>query len=304
MKVRIATRGSALALWQAEFVARSIETWHAGCSTELVVIKTTGDRVTDRPLAEIGGKGLFVKEIQEAVLTDRADIAVHSMKDLPNDERSPLILACVPERADARDVLIISPSISGQSLGDLSHGSRLGTSSLRRACQVRAVRPDIEIVPFRGNLDTRLRKVEEGVVDAAIVAAAGLVRLGWSAKIRAYLSAEAFVPAGAQGALAIETMPDRQDLLQLLAPLHHEPSATRVLAERAFLARMQGSCSAPLGVYAEASGGALTMRAVAGRVSDGTILQVAGTAAGTEGVALGIRLADELIARGAQSFWQ
>ena len=245
-KLTIATRGSRLALWQAEHVRALLEREHT-LSIELLVLKTKGDIILDVPLAKVGGKGLFVKEIEEALLDGRADLAVHSMKDVPMELPEGLILGVVPRRECAEDLLL---SEHCDSLNALPAGARIGTSSLRRQAQILALRPDVTVLSLRGNVDTRLRKLKDGEFDAIIMAAAGMRRLGLTARHMIPLVPPAFLPAAGQGALGIEFHEDRHDLRDLLAFMDHEPTRVCVEAERGFLAGLEGGCQVPIAAHA------------------------------------------------------
>ena len=247
----IASRGSQLALWQAHWVQQQLAA--LGYASRIDVIRTTGDKITDVPLAQVGAKGLFTKEIEEALLDGRADLAVHSLKDLPTELPVGLVLAATPEREDPRDAIV------GCRLADLPSGAKLGTSSLRRAAQLRKARPDLRIEPVRGNLDTRLRKLDEGQYDAIVLAAAGLKRLGWESRIAEILPPEIVCPAVGQGALAIETAAGRTGPG---ARLNHAPTQSAVTAERALLGALGGGCQVPIGAYATVTGGRLSLQAV------------------------------------------
>lgn len=244
--LRIGTRGSALALWQAEWVRSQLLAVHKGLTIELLVIKTAGDKILDVPLAQVGGKGLFVKEIEEALLDGRADLAVHSVKDMPAELPAGLHLAIMPPREDARDVLVSRNSIG---LGQLPRGARLGTSSLRRTAQLLHVRPDLRIETLRGNVDTRLRKLESEGLDAIVLAAAGLKRMGLSHVVSEYLPPEQFLPAVGQGALGIETRIDDSLTKQTVRSLAHQDTMITVSAERAFLRQLEGGCQVPIGAH-------------------------------------------------------
>ncbi len=246
-KLIIATRGSQLALWQAEHVKALLEKEHEGLSVELLRIKTKGDKILDVPLAKVGGKGLFVKEIEDALLEGKADLAVHSMKDVPMVLPNGLILACIPEREVTQDVLL---SVNFANLQALPQGAHVGTSSLRRQSQLLALRPDLRISPLRGNVDTRLRKLTEGEYDAIVLAAAGVKRLGLSAPYMHNLEADIFLPAVGQGALGIECLSSRQDVIDALAFMEHRPTRVCVEAERSFLATLEGGCQVPIAGYA------------------------------------------------------
>jgi hydroxymethylbilane synthase len=249
----IATRGSALALWQANHVRDRLLALEPSLMIELLILKTTGDLIQDRPLAEVGGKGLFVKEIEEALLDRRADIAVHSMKDVPAELAPGLTMAAISEREDPADALITR---TGGGLAELPAGARLGTSSLRRACQLKALRPDLEIVPLRGNVPTRIRRLDDGALDAIVLAAAGLRRLGYEGRISQRLDPETVsIPAAGQGALGIETRAGDGGTIQLLRDsCQHDDDATCVTAERAFLAELFGGCQAPMAAHARLDG--------------------------------------------------
>ena len=256
-KITIGTRGSALALTQANWVADKLRKQHPGLTVELLIIKTKGDKILDVPLAKVGGKGLFVKEIEDALLDGRADLAVHSMKDVPTILPEGLGVAVIPEREDFRDALVTA---NGLGFEALPPGARVGTSSLRRRSQLLRSRPDLDIVSLRGNLDTRLRKLVDEKLDAIVVAAAGLARMNLSGRAHQFLEPELMIPAIAQGALGLETRNDDRRLLDLISFLHHETSAVRVSAERAFLRTMEGGCQVPLGALAKLDGDRLFLK--------------------------------------------
>ena len=257
--IRIGTRGSPLALLQAQEVRRRlVASGQAEAATEIVVIRTSGDRIQDRPLAEAGGKGLFTKEIEEALLAGTIDLAVHSMKDMPTALPAGLDLAAILPREDVRDGFI---SLKAESLAALPHGAVVGTSSLRRAAQVRRLRPDIRIVGFRGNVETRLQKLADGVADATLLAVAGLKRLGRADRITEALAPETMLPAVAQGAIGVEIRSDDSAVRHALAALDDPATALCVAAERAFLARLEGSCRTPIAGLAELADGQLRLRA-------------------------------------------
>jgi hydroxymethylbilane synthase len=257
--IRIATRGSPLALAQAREVQQRLEVAHGPGrhAFEIRAIKTTGDRIQDRPLAEAGGKGLFTKEIEEALLAGEADIAVHSMKDMPTELPTGLAVNCYLPREDVRDAFI---SHTASSLGDLPQGAVIATSSLRRQAQVKHLRPDLAVVAMRGNVETRLRKLQEGSADATLLAMAGLKRLGLGDRVTAPMSTEEMLPAVAQGAIGVETRNDDFVIARVLAPINHEPTALAVTAERAFLAKLEGSCRTPIAALAELDGSRFTFR--------------------------------------------
>ena len=246
-RITLATRKSPLALAQARAFVAELRAHHPELVVEELLVTTTGDRIQDRPLSEVGGKALFVKEIEEALFDGRADFAVHSLKDVPAFLPDGLVIGCVPRREDPRDVLV---SKSGALLVDLPAKSRIGTSSLRRKLQLLALRPELEVLPIRGNVDTRLRKAESGEVDAIVLARAGLIRLGFTARETEVLSVEAMIPAVAQGALGIEHRADDAALHELLAPLSHQETKISVTAERAVLRVVEGNCQLPVAAHA------------------------------------------------------
>jgi hydroxymethylbilane synthase len=255
-RLRIGTRGSALALWQAEWVKTQLLAAHVELAVELLVIKTTGDKILDVPLAKVGGKGLFVKEIEEALLDGRADLAVHSVKDMPAELPEGLHLAVMPPREDPRDALI---SRNGAGLQALPHGARVGTSSLRRAAQLLHLRPDLRIETLRGNVDTRLRKLGSEGFDAIVLAAAGLKRMELSHVVSEYLEPERILPAVGQGALGIETRTGDGFTNEMVTSLAHQQTMTIVRAERAFLKRLEGGCQVPIGAHATMEGETLIL---------------------------------------------
>lgn len=297
-RIVIASRESALALWQARHVQSRLAELYPRVEITVLGLTTEGDRRLDVSLAKIGGKGLFTKELEDALASGRADIAVHSMKDVPMHLPPGFALAAVMEREDPRDAFV-----SGRypGLAALPASARVGTSSLRRECQLRARHPRIEVRPLRGNVSTRLRKLDEGAFDAIVLAAAGLKRLGLAQRVKALLDPEESLPAPGQGALGLECRAERVDLLELLEPLAHGDTTHCVTAERALSRTLSGSCNVPLGAYAELHGGDLRLRAFVG-TPDGTRMiagERAGPAAGAE--ALGIALGGELKARGADA---
>ncbi len=247
-KLRIGTRGSQLALWQANFIKSSIDDLFPELEVEIITIRTTGDRITDRPLSMVGGKGLFVKEIESALLNKEIDLAVHSMKDMPGELPQGLVIGAIPERENPFDVMI---SKDNKLLADYPAGARIGTSSLRRGSQLKAFRADLEIVSIRGNLDTRIKKLKSGEYDAIVLAAAGLIRLGQADEITQYLDETLMVPAVGQGALCIETRENDVDIAPVMAKLDHDPTRTCVIGERAFLKQIEGSCHIPVACFGE-----------------------------------------------------
>jgi hydroxymethylbilane synthase len=294
LKLRIGTRGSLLALWQAEHVKGLLTA--RGHEVELHKITTTGDQVLDRRLESIGGKGAFLKEIEEAMLAGQVDLAVHSLKDVPTALPAGLSLCAYLERADPRDALL---SNSGKRLESLPAGARVGTTSLRRSSQVKAMRPDLHVDDLRGNVDTRIRRLRERHYDAILLAMAGLVRLGRTGEVTQILEPDAFVPAPGQGAIALECRQDDADTRAAAAALDHAPTARAVTAERALLAALEGGCNVPLGAHAAPGPGGLRLRAFVARADGSTILR--GEDTGDDPEELGRRVAADLLARGA---WQ
>ena len=296
--IRIGTRASLLAVTQSTWVKNQIERQHPGTTVELVKIITKGDKILDVPLAKVGGKGLFVKEIEDALLDGRVDLAVHSMKDVPAELPAGLHVAIVPEREIPFDAFI---SVKCKSLAELPQGAVIGTSSLRRKSQLAALRPDLEIKDLRGNLDTRLKKLDEGVYDAIILAGAGLNRLGMQNRITALFSPEQMLPAIGQGALGIELREADSDLLAGLQFLHHADTAAAVAAERAFLLRLEGGCQVPIGGFATVAGGAVQLTGLIASLDGKTVFkeQLAGPIA--KATEIGITLAERLLAAGGKA---
>ncbi|BED87636.1 porphobilinogen deaminase [Pseudoalteromonas sp. MM1] len=294
--VRIATRKSALALWQAEFVKAQLEHFHADVRVELVPMSTQGDIILDTPLAKIGGKGLFVKELEQAMLDGRADIAVHSMKDVPVEFPEGLALHTICEREDPRDAFV---SNNYANLSELPKGAVVGTSSLRRQCQIRALRPDLEIKDLRGNVNTRLAKLDDGQYDAIILAAAGLLRLKMDDRIADYIEPEVSLPANGQGAVGIECRIDDEVTKALLAPLEHTQTRIRVNAERAMNRHLEGGCQVPIGAYALVNGEQVHLRGLVGAVDGSEILHDEVTGHINDAEAIGVELAKKLLAQGA-----
>ncbi|MGA4320145.1 hydroxymethylbilane synthase [Ectopseudomonas hydrolytica] len=297
-EIRIATRKSALALWQAEYVKARLEQAHPGLLVSLVPMVSRGDKLLDAPLAKIGGKGLFVKELETALLENEADIAVHSMKDVPMDFPEGLGLYCICEREDPRDAFV---SNTYDSLDALPAGSVVGTSSLRRQAQLLARRPDLKIQFLRGNVNTRLAKLDAGEYDAIILAAAGLIRLGFQDRIRSSISTEDSLPAGGQGAVGIECRSADAEIHALLAPLHHRETALRVTAERALNKRLNGGCQVPIACYALLENDQLWLRGLVGQPDGGLLLRAEDRAASSDAEALGVRVAEALLAQGAEA---
>ena len=295
-RVRIATRKSPLALWQAEYVRDRLLEAHPGLQVELLKMTTQGDKILDSPLAKIGGKGLFVKELEQGMLEGRADIAVHSMKDVPAEFPPGLHLAVVCEREDARDAFV-SNTYAG--LNDLPQGARVGTSSLRRQCQLNEKRPDLEILTLRGNVNTRLAKLDAGEYDAIILASAGLLRLGMAERITEYLDTRVSLPAVGQGAVGIECREDDARIHALLASLNDAPTHIRVTAERAMNRRLEGGCQVPIAGYAVLDGNNLILRGLVGRPDGSEVVRGEVSGPQEEAEQLGIALAEDLLKRGA-----
>ena len=294
--IRIATRKSPLALWQAEFVKAELERFHPGIQVELVPMSTKGDKILDTPLAKVGGKGLFVKELEVAMLEGRADIAVHSMKDVPMEFPQGLGLSVICEREDPQDAFV---SNQYGSIDELPQGSIVGTSSLRRQCQLKAQRPDLEIRDLRGNLGTRLGKLDDGQYDAIILASAGLIRLEMPERIAQKIPVDFILPAGGQGAVGIECRVDDSETQNLLAPLNHADTATRIIAERAVNNRLQGGCQVPIGAFAQLDGNQLTIDALVGSLDGEQIIQKQISGPRDNAEQMGIEIAEQLLASGA-----
>ncbi len=286
----IGSRGSALALWQARHIASKLH--ELGAETRLEIIKTTGDKIQDVPLAQVGGKGLFTKEIEEALLAGTIDLAVHSLKDMPTEIPQGLTLAAIPEREDPRDALV------GATLADLKEGVRVGTSSLRRAAQLHALKRGLVIETLRGNVDTRLHKLDEGRHDAIVLAAAGLRRLGWEDRIRELIPADVMCPAAGQGALAIETRGDGGTAWKLVQRLDHAESRAAVDAERALLAVLGGGCQVPIGAHARIEAGAVHLQAIVASPDGARVIR--GELAGIDPLIVGAELGRRLLEGGAR----
>lgn len=294
--VRIASRGSELALWQARWVQDRLAR-HTDRAVEIEVIRTTGDRVQDVPLSWIGDRGLFTKEIDGAILDGRADIAVHSLKDVPTRVPDGLRLAAVTQREDPRDVLVTGSGAG--TIADLPSGARIGTSSLRRRAQLRRLRPDLEVLDLRGNLNTRMRRLDDGDYDGILLAAAGVLRLGWRERITEWLDPEEWLPAVGQGALAVVVREDDADAEALLDPLHDPDTAAAVGAERAFLASLEGGCQVPIAALARVDGDQLYLDGLVAGLDGETVLRSRREGAVKDAAAIGTALAEELIAEGA-----
>lgn len=291
--LRIGTRGSLLAKWQAEFIRKQLFA-ATGIEPEIVIVKTTGDRMHQAPVAQIGGKGIFIKELEEALLAETIDLAVHSVKDIPTEIPSRMMFPAVCRRDDVRDCLV------GSTLASLRHGARLGTSSLRRQAQLRHLRPDLDLRDLRGNVDTRLRKVESGEYEAVVVSKAGLDRLGLSQRISEVLSPEVCMPAVGQGAIAVECRLKDTEAGDLLAPLDHAETRAAVIAERALLGALHGGCQVPMGAWARIERGELVMDACVSSVDGTQCVKQRAVAAPEQAGQLGEHMARLLIDAGAQ----
>ena len=295
--LRIATRKSPLALWQAEHVRGRLQAEHPGLQIDLVTMSTQGDRVLDSPLARIGGKGLFVKELEQALLGGRADIAVHSMKDVPAELPEGLGIGAILEREDPRDAFVSSQFIS---IGGLPQGARVGTSSLRRQCQLRAARPDLQILDLRGNVGTRLSKLDGGEYDAIVLACAGLRRLGMEERITCAISPGEMLPAIAQGVIGIECRLDDVRVADLIKQLAHAETSLRTRAERSMNAALAGGCQAPVAGYSELRDGLIEIRGLVGWPDGSEIIRADISGPPEDAESMGRQLADELLARGGR----
>jgi hydroxymethylbilane synthase len=296
-KICIATRGSKLALWQSNHVKAVLEKENPGLEVELLVLKTKGDKILDVALAKVGGKGLFVKEIEEALLDGRAEIAVHSMKDVPTDLPAELELAATDVREDVRDALFTREA---KGLDDLPQGARVGTSSLRRQAQLLHRRPDLEIVSIRGNVDTRLRKLQDENLDAVVLAAAGVKRLGYGDQVTEYLSVEVSLPATCQGSLGIQIRRDDDRTRKLIEIFVHQPTAVAVTAERAFLKTLEGGCQVPIAGLAIVEGGRVKMEGLVGSVDGTRIIRERIEGPEEDAEKLGIQAATAILDRGGR----
>ncbi len=295
--LRIATRKSPLALWQAEHVKTELMRAHPGLEVELVTMSTQGDKILDTPLAKIGGKGLFVKELEQGMLEGRADIAAHSIKDVPMEFPEGLFLATIMQREEPCDAFV---SNRYDALQDLPEGAVVGTSSLRRKCQLLNKRPDLQIKDLRGNVNTRLAKLDDGDYDAIVLACAGLVRLEMEHRIKQRISADWILPAVGQGAIGLEAREGDDDTLQLIAPLNHADTRDRILAERALNERLQGGCQVPIASHAMLEGDQLYLRGLVGETDGSKIIFSEARGPRTEAEALGRQVADDLLAKGAR----
>ena len=296
--IKIGTRGSKLALWQANWVKSALTSINPCLSVDLIIIKTKGDKILDVPLAMVGGKGLFVKEIEEALLDGQIDIAVHSMKDMPAEIPYGLCIGAVPERETPNDVLI---SKNGVLFSGLIIGSKIGTSSLRRSAQLRHARPDLVILPLRGNLNTRLKKLETENLDAIILAAAGVKRLNFESKITEYLNKNVMLPAVGQGALCIEIRENDTEIEQIVAALDHQETKSAVMGERAFSNRLEGGCQVPIAAYGKIEQNIFTMNGLVADVDGKTILKKTLSGPVEQSESIGVKLADSLLSMGAKT---
>jgi hydroxymethylbilane synthase len=294
-KLVIGTRGSKLALWQSEYIKAKLQEV-TGLPVELTIIKTTGDKILDVPLAKVGGKGLFTKELEVELMAGTVDLCVHSMKDVPTELPEGLFIAAMPERVDPRDVIV---SGAGYNLDTLPHGARLGTSSLRRRSQVKALRPDLEIVDVRGNLDTRMRKAENGELDAVILASAGITRMGWADRITHYIEPEQMVSAVGQGAIGIEIREDDEFMRHAMEAIGHPATMECVTAERVVMNKLEGGCQVPIGAYARIEGDHMVMDGFVGSVDGTTVLRAQLSGSIEDPVGLGDTMVAALIDRGA-----
>jgi len=295
--LRIGTRGSLLAKWQAEFVRKQLFAG-AGVEAEIVVIKTSGDKLQVSPLSQIGGKGIFIKELEEALLEETIDLAVHSVKDVPTDTPSRLMFPAVCRREDVRDCLV---GANGATLATLRQGARVGTGSLRRQAQLRHIRPDLDVRDLRGNVDTRLRKVESGEYEAVMLAKAGLDRLGWGGRITETMAPEVFMPAVGQGAIAVECRLKDTEAAEIVGGLDDAETRTAIIAERALLAALHGGCQVPLGAWARIERGELVLEACVCSVDGLQYVKQRATAAPEQAAELGAHMANLLIEAGAQN---
>jgi len=296
-KLVIGTRGSKLALWQSEYIKGLVEEI-TGLPVELKIIKTTGDKILDVPLAKVGGKGLFTKELEVELLAGTVDLCVHSMKDVPTELPEGLGIAAMPPRVDPRDALV---SGAGYTLESLPQGAKVGTSSLRRIAQVRALRPDVEIVDVRGNLDTRMRKAENGEVDVVILASAGITRMGWAERITGYIPTEQMVSAVGQGAIGIEIRESDEFMTDVMDKIGDGPTMLCVTAERVVMNKLEGGCQVPIGAYARLDGDTLVMDAVVGSVAGDRILRAHLEGPASQPIELGEKTVAELLELGADA---
>lgn len=299
--LKIGTRGSKLALWQANWVKSALNTQHPSLSIRLVIIKTKGDKILDVPLAMVGGKGLFVKEIEEALLDGRIDLAVHSMKDMPSEIPKGLCIGAIPERENPQDILI---SKKGLPLSQLEPGARIGTSSLRRAAQLLHARPDMHVFPLRGNVDTRLKKLETENLDAIVLAAAGVKRLGLENRITQFLDENIMLPAVGQGALCIEIRQNDPEVAPIVAKLEHPQTRTIVMGERAFLNRLEGGCQVPIAAHGKIDNTLFSICGLVATVDGKTLIKETFSGPEDSAETIGVELADHLISMGAKTIME
>jgi len=295
-KIVIGSRGSQLALWQANWVKSELERLHSNADIDIRIIATSGDKIQDVPLSKIGGKGLFVKEIEEALLTKEIDLAVHSMKDVPMDLPTELGISVITKRENPLDALI---SKNGESLANLPQGATIGTSSLRRSSQLLKYRDDFKIHPLRGNVDTRLRKVKEGNYDAILLASAGLNRLGWANRITEEISHDILLPAMGQGALGIETRLDDTMIYDFISTLNHEQTHYAVSAERSLVGKLDGGCQVPIGAYARIEKGLITLKGLVASLDGGVIYKLENVGPVDDAINIGQELGSKLLKMGA-----
>jgi hydroxymethylbilane synthase len=299
--LKIGTRGSKLALWQANWAKSALETQHPSLSIELEIIKTKGDKILDVPLAKVGGKGLFVKEIEEALLDGRIDLAVHSMKDMPGEIPEGLCIGAIPEREIPQDVLI---SRDKKPLSKLGHGARVGTSSLRRKAQLLHARPDLVILPLRGNLDTRLKKLETENLDAIVLAAAGVKRLGLDGRITEYLDENLMLPAVGQGALCIEIRQYDPDVESIVKTLEHHQTRVIIMGERAFLNRLEGGCQVPIAAHGNIENNIFTICGLVATIDGKTLIKETLSGSVDSPEIIGVELAERLVSMGAETIME
>ena len=299
--IKIGTRGSKLALWQANWVKSALNAGNSSIAVELVPIKTRGDKILDVPLAKVGGKGLFVKEIEDALLNGRIDLAVHSMKDMPSEIPDGLCVGAIPEREIPQDVLI---SKKGLLLHDLMPGARIGTSSLRRSAQLLHARPDLVILPLRGNIDTRLKKLETENLDAIILAAAGVKRLGLENRITEYMDENVMLPAVGQGALCIEIRQNDPEIEPIITSLNHQETWTVVMGERAFLNRLEGGCQVPIAAHGKIEKNTFTLCGLVASVDGTTVIKETLSGPEDSSESIGVKLADRLLSMGAKTIME
>jgi len=299
--IKIGTRGSKLALWQANWVKSELNARHPSFSFELVTIKTKGDKILDVPLAKVGGKGLFVKEIEDALLNGLIDLAVHSMKDMPAEIPQGLCIGTIPQRETPQDVLI---SKKGLLLSELKPQSRIGTSSLRRTAQLLHARPDLVILPLRGNLDTRLKKLETENLDAIILAAAGVKRLGLEGRITEYMDENVMLPAVGQGALCIEIRQNDPEVEPIVSSLEHHQTRVEVMGERAFLNRLEGGCQVPIAAYGKIEKNTFTLCGLVATVDGKTVIKETLSGPKDSSEIIGVKLADRMVAMGAKTIME